>query len=114
MNAKRAIGIAYIAIVFAIVLGSLLRPEVVTGNASPDPHYFTSTNSHPAQPMAPMEMPEWAEPKSPNGAEPIRIRAWEIIYADGAVLWLDDNGIPWWDTCNVIGTDQPDCERYTI
>lgn len=104
----------YIAIVFAIVLGSLLRPTIVTGIASPDPHYFTVTNAHPAQPLTPMPLPEWAEPHSPSGAEPIKITSYEIRYADGAILWLDDNGVPWWDVCSVPNEDHTGCEFQNI
>lgn len=91
MSIKKALGIAYLAIVFAVVIGSLLRPEMVAGEATPDPDYFIPTNAAPLQEMNPLPLPEWAPPTF-NGASPIHIAGDQVWYADGSYLWISEDG----------------------
>lgn len=99
--------------IFIGLSANALTPERIAGTASPAPFTFT-TSSHPAQPLIPLSLPEWAEPMSPGGALPNHITSYEVRYKDGAILWLDDNGVPWWDVCAVPNEDHTDCNYDNI
>lgn len=92
MSVKRAFGILYLAIVVAAIIGTLLKPTEIAGIASPDPHIFIPTNQAPLQEMNPLPVPEWAPMNSESGAPIVYHSPFEVVYADGSLLWIDEDG----------------------